>query len=364
MSKIINFYIFSILFLILSVNPAQGGFFGKSCDFMEDAPKPDWVSLNYDKAGYYFGVGRAGEEDDFKDQKAKSRQNALADLIPKISVKVESSVIKEIKERTGKDFKSNYRRDVTVSTSVSAKEELRDIKVRRWLDRKQCELYTIVMVNKKSVDMMTKVKRLKNLIARGADAAGEYDLKLRFNTLQDAKHLLGNIDFSFISGELPARSYSVKIEKALKNVADEIENTRGKSALAALNINNKTSPDIIEKLLNHIKSGNEKTERLRGPCSDVNECIKKAANNGYSHLILLTVTTDIERSSMGSFKGTLRVNKKKYNLNTGRFEGTPDEVFAQALGWTEDKLNWDVAAEKIIQSRKMLAGNCAGGERC
>lgn len=349
-------------FLLLPVM-VEAGMFSSSCDYMIEVPKPSWVEPGYGRAGFYTGVGMAVERKGFEELKKDSEQEALGKLAQNISVQIKSTYSENIRESSGKGSRGSSS-DVSLSTEVRAEQLLRDVKVEsQWLDRKQCILWTLVVIKKETVErirkelvMKERLEEVKELLAKTDDRSATPDVKRRSKYLTDAERLLGEIDFAYLQGEMSREAYIARLLKARSEVKDEAAKTKGRTLIASLAIDGEAPEAIVGKILDHIKIGTSNADRLLGACADMNDCIRRAADRGFSRLAVVKVRTRVETTAMGALKGTLSVDKTDYDVESGKVLSGPDNAFAQVIAWSADDLNWDAAADKIISGGSMGAG--------
>lgn len=87
-------------------------------------------------------------------------------------------------------------------------------------------------------------------------------------------------------------------------------------------------------------------------CSNVEDCIKRANERGFSMLALLKANSRVTTSQMGALKGTLTVSRTVYDIDSRKVLKGPDTVSAQVIGWSNEELDWHAAAEKAMQNFK------------
>lgn len=118
-----------------------------NCTFLPESPMPAWVEKRPELPGYYVGVGVAGPMSQPQEQIDASQANALTNLGKEISVTVKS-VVTDIARQEGRW--SEQQITAEAETRVSAL--LRGAKTKeKWLDRKNCQLWTLVTVSREDV---------------------------------------------------------------------------------------------------------------------------------------------------------------------------------------------------------------------
>ena len=353
-----------LYFLLFLIIPIESQAFWGSCKFMDEEPKPAWVEPGYEKRGYYVGVGLAEERDSVEKQKADSEQNALGNLAQNISVRIESSIRQEMKEGSGGAVDESFEKEISVSSHVSAKELLRGVKVKdQWLDRKKCMLWTLTEISRTSVEkvkteliMKNKLAFFNELLEKGSDRKKERDVKRRRKYLGDGKMLLAEIDFSYLPAESSRRYYESKLEKALSRINATLGKSKGRTVIAALKSEDSLPDSVVSRILDWARKKEGKADRLVSACHDSGECIRIASERGFSRLMLVKVMTSRGTSAMGAIKGTLTVEYTLFDVETRKVLSGPKSSFAQVIGWSEEEINWNMAAEKIISNGR-VAGN-------
>jgi hypothetical protein len=57
-------------------------------------------------------------------------------------------------------------------------------------------------------------------------------------------------------------------------------------------------------------------------------------------------------SQMGSLKGKLTVTKRVYDLDSRKILDESHAMSAEVIGWSNEELDWNAAAEKVMQGLK------------
>jgi len=346
-----------LLFSTLSSSlPAWAGWLS-SCDEGSKEPRPEWVSdAGYSKPGYYVGVGSAEKSDKSKDEQRKAAENnAKANLVQGIKVTVRAQA-----EQSTRVSNQGVQKDAMSNVSVSAEEELSDLQVKeRWVDKETCTYYTLVVISNKSLEKGKREKTMKSRfamfeakLAEGTDSDKNRDINLRRKYLEDARELLAETDFSLLSGKLKKEVYEKKLGDALASLVRVASQSKGRMALFAINKDGSLHESVIGKMLDQLRSGNLAADRLMAKCNEKDECISRAKEQGFSMLTLLTASSQIGTSQMGSLKGTLNVSRTVFDIESHKVIKGPDKVSAQVIGWSNEELDWIAAAEKAMQDLK------------
>jgi len=341
---------------VLGSMPAKGGLFS-SCDNGPSEPRPDWVrKLDYSLAGYHVGVGSAERDGKNKDEQSRaSEDSAKAHLVEQIEVTIKAET-----EQSTRVSKNGVQNDAMSKVNVTAEEVLRDLKVKgRWLDKDSCTQYTLVAISKESVAQARREKTMKNRLAKfkaqlaeGTDREKNRDIKVRRNYLEDAQALLADTDFSLLPEELGKEFYTKRMDDALELLRNEAAQVKGRTALFAINQGGGLHTDVIGKMLDQLKLGDQTADRLMGDCNSVEDCISRAKERGFTMLAMLQASSQVGTSPMGALKGTLTVSRTVYDIESHKVLKGPETVSAQVIGWSNDELDWNAAAEKAMQGLK------------
>lgn len=336
--------------------PVWAGLFS-SCDAGPDVPRPDWVSkLDYSLPGHYVGVGSAERAGKNRDEQVKAAENnAKSSLVQRIEVTIRAD-----NEQSTRMNNQGVQKDVLSKVTVSAEEVLRGLQIKdRWVDQDTCTHHTLMVISKESVaqakrekTMKQRMENFKLLLADGTDRNKNRDIKVRRKYLEDAQSLLADTDFSVLPEELNKEIYSKRMSDVLALINKETSQVSGRMALVALNQDGTLRADVIGKLLDQLRSGDNSADRLMADCNTVNDCISRANERGFSKLALLKVGSQVGMSQMGALKGTLTVSRTVYDIESHKVLKGPDTVTAQVIGWSNEELDWLAAAEKAMLSLK------------
>lgn len=123
-----------------------------NCSFLPETPMPQWVVSRPEMRGYYVGVGSAGPHQTVQEQVEASQNAALAAIAKEITVSVQSTFTDILSENGGA-----AEQEITSVTEARVSELLRGAMVKeKWLDRKNCLLWTLATVSKESVAAVQK----------------------------------------------------------------------------------------------------------------------------------------------------------------------------------------------------------------
>lgn len=341
---------------VLGSMPAKGGLFS-SCDEGPSEPRPEWVrKLDYSLAGYHVGVGSAERDGKSKDEQSRaSEDSAKAHLVEQIEVTIKAET-----EQSTRVSKNSVQYDAMSKVNVTAEEVLRDLKVKgRWLDKNTCTQYTLMAISKESVAQARREKNMKNRLAKfkvqlaeGTDRDKNRDIKVRRKYLEDAQALLADTDFSLLPEELGKEVYLKRMNDALDLLNNEAAQVKGRMALFAITQGDSLHPEIIGKMLDRLRLGDSTVDRLMADCNNVEDCISRAKERGFTMLSMLQASSQVGTSPMGALKGTLTVSRTVYDIESRKVMKGPDTASAQIIGWSNDELDWNAAAEKAMQGLK------------
>jgi hypothetical protein len=359
MSRSKNFFL-SLISAILLLPPsgADAGLLD-SCNFLPKKEAPKWVKTGWSLPDHYVGVGQAGKVDKKDEQIEASKQSALNDLSQKISVQVSGS-LKDTLTSTSSGDKEIFDKEIELVTETSVKETLRDWKVEdRWLDRKNCMLWTLVTVSVESVEevaaemqMKSRFKAMVGFYDKGAGPNKVPGKKKELEYLKDAVGLLAEIDFDYLPDARVEEYYSEKYEEAIAALEKDIKNVRGKTIIVPMSAPDLFPPDVVKKIVLRFINSTKNVDQGQRSCGSEKECISMAGSDGYSRLALLKLKKKVEQGSMGAFKGTMTIEAVVYEVSTKKVVGGPVSGFAQVVSWTEDNIDWSMAIEKIFKSEK------------
>jgi hypothetical protein len=341
---------------VLTSLPAWSGIFSFStCEDGSDAPKPEWVSKSdYSLPGYYVGVG-SSEKLAKPERQKESETFAKKDLVEHIEV-----TIKAENEQSTSVSNQNVQKDASSKVTVSAEEVLRGLEIKsRWVDKDSCVQYTLMVISKKAVELAKREKTMKNrlgkfkvLLAEGTDFDKNRDINDRRKYLEDAKDMLAETDFTLLTEENGKPLYEKQLKEALASISKEASQSKDRMALFVLNPDHNLKDSVIGRMVDQLRSTDQATDRLLESCDKEQDCIKAAHDRGFTKLTMLTASCQVGLSPMGSLKGALKVKKIVYDLESRKVLDGPHTMSAEVIGWSDEELDWNAAAEKVMQGLK------------
>lgn len=347
---------FAVLISGLAVS-AQGWAFSFSCDWDSNGSKPVWVNNpDYSEPGYQIGVGAATREGRSKDaQREASANEARKNLVQQIQV-----TIKTENQQNTQISNQSVKKEASSKVTVSAEEDLRGLKTKAfWVDKDTCTYYTLVAISNESLARSQREKLMKNrlakfkeMLAEGSNEQKNRDVKVRRKYLEDAQTVLDDIDFKLLPEEEGGKIHRKNLGEALAQVSKEAAKAKGHMALFAIDEDHSLSADVLGRMLDQLRSGEMPTDRLMAECASQQECITIAKERSYSMLTLLTVSSSVTTSQMGSLKGTLNISRTVYDIDSRKAVKGPDKTSTQVIGWSREELDWGAAAEKAMQNLK------------
>ena len=348
--------IYSVIILFFSVSlhsmHVNAGLFS-SCDGASKEPKPEWVSkADYSLPGFHVGVGSASRDGRNREEQIKAAASkAKSNLAESIETRITSENKQSIQVNN-----QGVKQDAQSNVTVSAEEVLRGLQNKgQWTDKDSCTVYTLVVISVDSVKqtkrekiMRFKFERFKELLSEGENRSKNQDIKLRRNYLENAQATLADIDLSLLNEEAQGKVYVKRLNDAVLQMNKETSQVRGRMALVALNTDGTLNAGVMGKMLDQLRASDVPTDRLLGACNTEDECKAMAAKRGFSKLALLKAASKVEISQMGARKGTITIIRTVYDIENHKQQG-PHTVSAQVIGWSNEELDWNAAAEKAMQ---------------
>lgn len=342
--------------LLMTVRPAEA----KRCSFLPKKETPQWIDTGFHKPGFYVGVGQAEWRKSEAEQILASKNTAYSDLASRISVKIESAMKDEV-TTSSKGYKRQMEQNISVITKTNVKEALDDVNVEdQWLDHKHCIYWTLVSVSKASVEKAKKKSIMDNkfnammaLYENGIGKGTVKNKKMMVERLSDARMLLDELDFTYLPEKRRKKHYLQLIEKNIDKLKKEVEHNIGRTLIAILSPSDEIKPDVLSKIITHIKGIIENSDRLPSGCDAMKNCLNIAKNRGFGQMALINLKKEITQSNLGSFKGKLIVDVTIYEAATQKLQKGPVSTFGHIIGWTEESLNWNIAVDKIIKNNEL-----------
>jgi len=315
------------------------------------------VKEGYSEADNYVGVGFS-EKSDKSERQAESESLAKKELTESIKVTIKSE-----NDQSTRETNQRVIRNALSRVTATAEEDLRGLKIRsRWVDKETCKQYTLMVISKKSVEkshleqtMKSRLEKFKELLVNGTIRDKTPDINDRRKDLEDAQELLQETDFKQLT-EIAAVNnrtfYEKQLTDAFARLNKEASLSKDRMAVFALNKDHNLNEGVIGKMLDKLRVADQSADRLMDGCDEEQECIKAAKNRGFTRLTLLISNCQVGVSQMGSLKGTLKVTKKVYDLDSRKVLETPRTMSAEVIGWSNEELDWSAAADKVMDALK------------
>ncbi len=335
-------------------DPAAASLF--TCDGASDTPKPEWIGKDYNLQGYYSAVGVADKSGKpFAQRRQQSEADAKQHLVEQIEVTIRSE-----NKQSKQVGSSGVTQSASSEVSVISNELLRGVTIReQWVDADTCMVYTLAVVSRDSVAQTRNEKhsrlhyiQMKTFLADGTDRELNRDPQVRKTALEQAKLEFNGIDFAILNEGYAREAYARKINDALTAVNKELADSQSRTAAKAFNPDGKLPASVLRKIVDRLNAAGRKVELLLDDCSDAGECRARARERGYGQLITLKVDARTETSAMGAMKGTMTISETVYDIAQDKPIKTPPAATAQVIGWDNEELNWDLAADKVMQELK------------
>jgi len=331
--------------------------FYTSCEGASEEPMPEWVSKpDYSLPNDYVGVG-SSEKKDKAARLKESETLAKQYLVEHIQV-----TIKAENEQSTSVINQKVQKDALSKLSVSSEEVLRGLEIKsRWLglDKDICTQYTLMIVSKKSVEqakrekiMKSRLEKIKELLEAGTNRIKNPDINDRRKDLEDAQELLAETDFRLLPEENGRAFYEKQLKDAFASIVKDTSQAKDRMALFVLNSDHSLNAGVIGKMVDHLRTSDQSTDRLMADCDQEQECIKIAHDRAFAKLTILIASCKVAMSQMGSLKGKLTVTKKIYDLESRKELDVPRTMSAEVIGWSNEELDWNAAAEKVMQGLK------------
>lgn len=343
---------FAVLFLVIAdASSSHAGFFD-SCSIpsMQDKPKPVWVKDGWSKSGYYSGVGRIDKRKDAEEWIKSAEQAAINSAAQQISIDVKSKFRDEM-GKGSQDYKQKFEQDISLVVETSVKENLRGLSIAdKWLDKDDCVLFALAQIPEESVESTRKFQKILYFYDSAGGLLKNQNKKVALEYLNDALAMLGEVNFKYLPESEGRTHWQTKLEREIERLKGDVGSNAEKTLVFPLRIGQNVEKVIVERVVGAIKTAVRKGERLAGNCDNTGSCLDVAYGQGYSNLALVKIERQITQSPTGAFKGTLRVEATVYDAQKRSVVKGPVEEYGQVVGWTEESLDWKMAADKVLAS--------------
>lgn len=322
------------------------------CDYLPQEPAPVWISAAPVEEKLYVGVGSAEKADSSTQQMEKSLNNALGRVVKEVSVTVKNAFIEKTSESTA-GFSRKAAHAVEDVLEVNASALLHDVSVKaRWLDRDSCTLWTMITVPKESVIANKRFTVMKALYEASRKAMPAEALEM----LAEAKNLLPQINFAYIHEMNDRRYYEQLIAKAMDALREDVGIK--KTLLLTLLRKNAENIEIPAAATKKISSGVAEVypsaaNMADAGCANDQQCIETAKQSGAEKLVLVNIEGATKQNQLGSYKGILTVEVNEYNVKTRTRTKTFMAKSEVITPFTKDDLDWNLAAQKLLDSGKL-----------
>jgi hypothetical protein len=346
----------AIVGLILPLS-AEAGIFGVNlCDRGSSSPRPLWVSQAeaFSQPGFKVGVGtaeRSGKSVD--EQRAAAEADAKKHLVQQLEVRVTASDSHRVAVSQGEV-------DSAASSEVVVEAEavLRGLKFKEhWVDPETCIDYTLALVSEESVAAAQHEKTMrghwlefKRLFAASQDAKVTPEIQQRRALLDEAQALFLALDFKLLPEQAISQPIVAKqLRDAQVALSKQLTTVSGRVALFAFNQEGALEAPFFEMLLENFKNSGTNRIRLSVSCEDDQACMTMAKAQGFSQLMVLTVSSEGFRTDLGMYKVILRVSKKVYDLES-RKSSVEERTSVQMIAMNRSEFNWEFAVKKVVNN--------------
>jgi hypothetical protein len=329
--------------------PAWSSFLGigsNSCDDASETAKPDWIKDGYGETNNYIGVGWSAKPDKSERQ---HEAETLATQHLTDSIKVETS---SVNEQSTSMSNQRVKKDALSKMTVRSKAVLRDLHTKdHWVDKETCTLYILKVANKKAADQANLLATFKEKLDEGTNRDKTPSVNDRRGKLEDAQLIFPDINFALFPDE-DRKIYDKQLKEAFAAIVKESSQSKDRMALFVLNKDGRLKGSVIGKMVDQLRTSDQSIERLMENCEQEYECKKIAKDQGFTKLTMLYADCQVGVSQMGSLKGKLTVTKKIYDLDSREILDESHAMSAEVIGWSNEELDWNAAAEKVMQGLK------------
>jgi hypothetical protein len=263
-----------------------------------------------------------------------------------------------VTSETSKGGSQKKSQSVEAKVSVKSDELLKDVTVKeKWLNRGKCQLWTLAVVAKDSVIANRNFKNMSALYARSQRSWVQ--AKEALELLAKGRALLPEIKFEYIHEQNDARQWAELFDKAMEKARSELGKKKN-VIMVVLKRSARTdeSVDLPATIVQKLAGGVAALKPIWAdmsaePCGSTEGCLEKARGTS-ENVLIVSCWGAAKQSNFGSFKGTLTVEISQYDLKLNAKVGKPQHFISEITSaFSKDDLDWDMAAEKLINSKKL-----------
>lgn len=328
------------------------------CGCLGAAPRPEcraderraplWVHHVESLGGYYVGMGQAEPvEGGLFAQRQLAGRRALADLIEKIQVTVESSMELSESQAMGAAGDVSVTRAAKRHLQVASGLTLNEVTdAGSYQDPSTCRLWMRVKIRRDLADNLLALKHARALFQQSLDETGATPAQtLRWVT--EAQARLADVDFSVLPRDAGSRE-NLTVLFAARRVA--LEAMEGRHLVWLLS---GASP-LREALVPVLRdlAGLRGAFFVETPCSAAIDCLAQAREYAGKQLVWINATADISSGSMGMHKGALHLGIARFDVATGSLLATASEE-GQGFAFEEGGIDWPGLAERLLTGEGM-----------
>lgn len=350
-----RFCLMGLVYYFILLSNAYASMFGCEIPSMQDHQRPEWVAEGWRKPGYYIGIGRTEERKSSEEWLKSSETSAIDQLARSISISIESDYREEM-QNSSKGFKDAFEQSIKTVVQASIKENLRGVEIAgKWLDGKNCVLWTLAIISEEKVEANRRFQKLGFLFDAAQTQKTAKNKKLAIAYLADANALLDGLNFKLIPESGGKDLWLSKLDREMKLLKGDVEYNTNKTMVAPLLLSDDVGDELVNKIIGAMRGRISNGERLLGSCRKEEECMDIAAGQGFGNLLLVKIGKEVSQSMTGAYKATVRVEITLYDTGKRAVKKGPYSDFSQVVGWAADSLDWNLAADKVLQSEQMNA---------
>lgn len=328
------------------------------CGCLGAAPRPEcgavggraplWVHYVESPDGYYVGMGQADPvEGGLFVQRKLAGRRALADLIEKIQVTVESSMELSESQERGAEGDVSVTRAVRHHLQVASHLTLNEVTdAGSYQDPSTCRLWMRVKIRRDLADNLLALKQAKALFQKSLDEK-EAPPAQTLRWVREAQARLADVDFSVLPKDAGNRDNLTALFATRRIALETMESRHVVWLLSG-------PPSLREALVPTFRGAAD----LRGalfvdtPCRAVIDCLAHAREYAGKHLVWINAIADISSGSMGMHKGSLRLGMARFDVATGSLLATSSEE-GQGFAFEEGGIDWSGLTQRLLTREGM-----------